>query len=70
MNAPGDESTRDPFRVDGTRALVTGASRGIGQAIAVAFARTAARPADLALALSVSSGFGGQNAVLAFRSAR
>ena len=33
---------RDVFRLDGCRALVTGASRGIGQAIAVAFARAGA----------------------------
>lgn len=37
---------RDPFRVDGARALVTGASRGIGAAIAVALARAGA---DLAI---------------------
>lgn len=33
---------RDPFRLDGRRALVTGASSGIGQAIAVALARAGA----------------------------
>ncbi|MGV4925617.1 SDR family oxidoreductase [Streptomyces sp. BHT-5-2] len=36
----------DPFRLDGTRALVTGASRGIGKATAVALALAGA---DLAL---------------------
>ncbi len=33
----------DAFRVDGARALVTGASRGIGQAVAVALAEAGAR---------------------------
>lgn len=33
----------DLFRVDGARALVTGASRGIGQAVAVALAEAGAR---------------------------
>jgi len=33
----------DPFRLDGRRALITGASRGIGRAIAAAYARAGAR---------------------------
>ena len=33
----------DPFRLDGRRALITGASRGIGRAIAEAYARAGAR---------------------------
>ena len=33
----------DPFRLDGRRALITGASRGIGRAIAAAYAQAGAR---------------------------
>ena len=33
----------DPIRLDGRRALITGASRGIGRAIAAAYARAGAR---------------------------
>ncbi|MEU3217573.1 SDR family NAD(P)-dependent oxidoreductase [Streptomyces sp. NPDC006971] len=36
---------RDPFRLDGVRALVTGASRGIGRATALAFAEAGAEVA-------------------------
>ncbi|MFE3650638.1 SDR family NAD(P)-dependent oxidoreductase [Streptomyces sp. NPDC059122] len=39
-------TSHDPFRLDGARTLVTGASRGIGKATAVALARAGA---DLAL---------------------
>lgn len=35
----------DPFRLDGRRALITGASRGIGRAIAEAYAQAGARVA-------------------------
>lgn len=40
------DPVRDPFRLDGARALVTGASRGIGAAVSVELARARA---DLAL---------------------
>ena len=36
-------SAPDPFRLDGRRALITGASRGIGRAIAEAYAQAGAR---------------------------
>lgn len=45
--------TQDPFSLAGKKALVTGASRGIGQVIAVAFARAGA---DVALAARSAQG--------------
>jgi 7-alpha-hydroxysteroid dehydrogenase len=40
--AEGNSSDLDPFRLDGQVALITGASRGIGAAIAAEFARAGA----------------------------
>lgn len=45
------ESPTSPFRLDGARALVTGASRGIGAAVALALAEAGA---DLALSARTS----------------
>jgi len=43
-------TAQDPFRLDGHRALITGASRGIGRAIAEAYAQAGARRARAARA--------------------
>jgi 2-deoxy-D-gluconate 3-dehydrogenase len=61
----------DPFSLAGRRALVTGATAGIGQAIAVALARAGAhvtcagrRPCDETLALVAAAGGAGEGLTL------
>lgn len=69
----GDTGTteRDPFRLDGHVALITGASRGIGAAIASEFARAGAELAlvargaeDLEVVATAGREFGGRVLVL------
>ena len=57
----------DPFRLDGKRALVTGANTGIGQAIALGLARAGAHvvaagrsPVEETLALIAAEGLSGE----------
>src|SRR5215217_7622468 len=52
MSSDGDV-TSSPFSIDGARALVTGASRGLGQAIAIALADAGA---DIACVSSKAGG--------------
>jgi 2-deoxy-D-gluconate 3-dehydrogenase len=62
----------DPFRLDGRRALVTGANTGIGQAIALGLARAGAHvvaagrsPVEETLALIAAEGLSGEGFALA-----
>ena len=62
----------DPFRLDGRRALVTGANTGIGQAIALGLARAGAHvvaagrsPVEETLALIAAEGLSGEGFSLA-----
>jgi 2-deoxy-D-gluconate 3-dehydrogenase len=62
----------DPFRLDGRRALVTGANTGIGQAIALGLARAGAHvvaagrsPVEATLALIADEGLSGEGFSLA-----
>ena len=62
----------DPFRLDGRRALVTGANTGIGQAIALGLARAGAHvvaagrsPVEETLALIAAEGLSGEGFFLA-----
>ncbi len=62
----------DPFRLDGRRALVTGANTGIGQAIALGLARAGAHvvaagrsPVEETLALIAGEGLSGEGFSLA-----